>query len=282
MNVTAINFFTPKFKSLTTNDGIFFNQSNSMNSEYYHIADTVAFSKPSKYSRPKETVYNILKSAKISNHSRFSGDERITLGRELKKFNSIVPTTKILNRLLNMEYSDGNKLTVADIASYFSVMNGGTKTQINATLELMEHYLKERYAKNSAELDDIMFLPLENNPDLIKHLGKSAVTLKELPAEDRAALMHYTLDIVEDSDYKYNSYFPQIIKTIAQDKSGFAYRILLDAAAKVKSVDEEGFKNLLKSFTPEKFNQINSEVLSLGSSTAEQGYIDEYINSFTK
>jgi len=255
-------------------------RNNFVNFGHRYTADEVAFSKPR--SDKRETVDELLRNARIGNKHRFSLEEKFNLARDLRSFHSTIPTAKILNRLLNMEYSNGNKLTVADIASYFSVMNGGTKTQIKASLELMEHYLNEGYAQNSEELDNIMFLPLENNPDLIKHLGNSTVTLKDLPTEDRAALMHYTLDIVEDSDYKYNSYFPQIIKTIAQDKSGFAYRILLDAAAKVKSVDEEGFKNLLKSFTPEKFNQINSEVLSLGSSTAEQGYIDEYINSFTK
>lgn len=192
--------------------------------------DTVVLSKP--YTRKIETVNEILKTAKSNGVTRFkNAEDRKTLKKVMLKFNSSIPDGVLLKELLKIKYADGSNLSTVDIASFLEIMNGSTKPQIKATLNLMNFYLKKGIASNSDELNETLFLPLENNPNLIKHIGNCEYRLsKDFPETERAEILHKTLNIIKFSGYKHTGDFLNIAKIIAKDKDNFRYTNLLAAA----------------------------------------------------
>jgi len=286
MNINSINLLSNNFagKIRIQNRTPLYEKDTEPKYKNFSLAiDTVAFSKPLQ--RKKETVTDILKDAKIGNRPRFTADERRILSEELRKFSSGAPTTEILKEVLKLEYNtldaNGNKkkLSPIDIANFFSVMNEATIQQIKTMLNLMRYELKEDLVTNSKELDEYLFLPVENNPDLLIKMVRIDYKNRELPVNKRSELISTVMDILRASDYKYTHLSYDIATVVKSDKNSFALPLLVEAT---KSCTKREFKQLLATLTPEESNKLQEKYSQCNSSIEELDLFDKYIEDFKK
>ncbi len=239
--------------------------------------DSAAFESKKKLTDFEQCI-KLLKESKVNGRHRFNMFQQHRLGQELSRYNTKIPKAPILIEILNLRYNDGQPLKMEDIASFFSTVENSTVHQVKGTLDLLKHNIKKGYATNSIELDDVLFLPLENNPELLEKLGDVAYKYRNLSSADKGALLDYTMDVVEDSDFKFIGYTKDIADKIQNDiTGGMVYKLLLYGA---KRCDKKQFKDLLTSFSTEKMEEIRQDMNEFNSSTMEKYFIDNYVRNY--
>ena len=185
--------------------------------------------------------------------------------------------------LLDISYRDnyGKKqmLSVVDIASFLSVTNFAKVTEINGVLNLIKAEINTGLINDSESLDDNVFLPIENHPEMLTQIGKLENGYKHLSPMRRGEIISTYRDVVEASDYKLITLSKEIAEATLKDTRQSMARLLFEGA---ESLSRKKFKALLKSLTPEQYSKLYEEYANCNDATSEQEFFDSYIDKFAK
>jgi len=250
--------------------------------EYRINPNTMAVDCAAFESKKKLTDYEqclkLLKEAKINGRQRLTPFQQHRLGQELSKYNTKMPKAPILSEILDLRFQNGEALKMEDVASFFYIVQNSTVHQVKATLDLLKYDVKKNIATNSTELDDALFLPLENHPSLHSKLGDIAYVHRNLSSADKGELLHSTMEVVEDSGYKFTTFTKDIAEKIHNDTTGGMVHKLLKYGA--KKCDKKQFKDLLTSFSPDKMDEIRNDKKELDTEEMEKYFIDNYVRNY--
>ena len=175
----------------------------------------------------EEELDEILKNAKLNGKARFSPIEQKSIMRDFKRSLSITARAPFLEEILKLRYSDGAALKSGDIASFFYVTKGCTRSRTSTAFNILKYYVRNHKEKTSIQLDDAVFLPLENNDKILDELSAVSAFFSD---SERGKALFDTLDIVKASGYDFVKYTKDIAHNLKKDKTDIVHKILKGAA----------------------------------------------------
>jgi len=210
------------------------NQYNNLKS----INDTVSFN--------GEKISEQDKCRQLLAKSGMNPYPRMLVEKELNSFKTELKKSEVLKDLLNIGNDKGTKLKATDMINYFTVLSGAPKNSQHAVIDLLKVEKEELASLTSSELDNAIFLPLENNENIMQTIGKIYSKYEKLPQTKRMHIISSTFEILNSAAEQGKDFCP-LAKKIANKCASMpddigVYAILADS---IPYCDNKKFEKLI-------------------------------------
>lgn len=224
------------------------------------------------------------------NDFRFGKNEMREIYKELAQFKTKVKKSLVLDRLLKVglgdyyQYANPNDslLSAEEIKTYLKILSSAEPVEQAAIIDVIEQNKTQLAEK---DIDSTVFYHLENNPNMIKTMGKvKKFLLKEYPkfsSEKHKDILLLTFDILAcQKNDEYQPYlqdmYKTIVKKLAEDENSSYYAIELA----IESCTEKEFKKIFPLIN----NQNEHEILKISETyyeTKRKKYVDDFIKKYS-